>query len=57
LLDIPSHSRAFFPTPFLWPLSKVTFDGVDWTTPRVMVANYVALAIVYALLVLSSILT
>jgi hypothetical protein len=30
LFDIPMHSLAFFPTPFLWPLSDYRFDGVSW---------------------------
>jgi hypothetical protein len=50
LVDIPTHSKAFFPTPFLWPLSSFTVDGINWSTPWFMVLNYGALAAVYLIL-------
>ena len=40
LIDIPTHSRAFLPTPFLWPLSDWKFPGISWGTPWFMVLNY-----------------
>ena len=33
LMDIPSHSYRFFPTPFLWPISDFKIDGISWATP------------------------
>ncbi|HEY7531274.1 MAG TPA: hypothetical protein VH681_00670, partial [Nitrospiraceae bacterium] len=48
LVDIPTHSFAFFPTPFLWPLSTWKFDGWQWMTPTILVPNYVLLALLYA---------
>lgn len=30
LVDIPTHSSAFFPTPFLWPLSDFYINGISW---------------------------
>ena len=30
LLDIPSHTLKFFPTPFLMPISDYMIDGVPW---------------------------
>lgn len=48
LMDIPSHSFAFFPTPFLWPLSNVKVDGWQWMTPAVLVPNVVLLVAVYS---------
>ena len=34
LIDIPSHSYNFFPTPFLWPLSDWKFtQGISWISP------------------------
>jgi len=33
LIDIPTHSRAFLPTPFLWPFSTWHFPGFSWGTP------------------------
>lgn len=50
LMDIPTHSYRFYPTPVLWPLSDWKFDGFSWGVPWFMVLNYSALAIVYVLL-------
>lgn len=47
LLDIPTHARSFYPTPFLWPLSDWTFDGVSWTAPWALALNYAALALAW----------
>ncbi len=44
LMDIPTHSRAFLPTPFLWPLSDWKFPGISWSTPWFIVVNYVFIA-------------
>jgi hypothetical protein len=48
LVDVPTHSYAFFPTPILWPLFNWKFDGWQWTTPIILVPNFVLLALVYA---------
>lgn len=50
LIDIPTHSYQFYPTPFLWPVSRVQVDGHSWAEPIFMLINYSALAIVYVLL-------
>lgn len=50
LIDIPTHSTRFFPTPFLWPLSDYVFDGTSLGTPWFMVLNYSALLIVFILI-------
>lgn len=50
LLDIPTHSYQFYPTPFLWPLSGWKFDGFSWGTPWFLVLNYAAIITVYLLL-------
>ncbi len=47
LIDIPTHTHAFFPTPFLWPLSDVKISGISWSDPAFMVLNYGALISVY----------
>ena len=47
-MDIFTHSNAFFPTPFLWPLSDAHFDGLPWTDPRIFVPNVLLLALLYA---------
>jgi hypothetical protein len=43
LCDIPTHSRAFFPTPFLFPISDYTFDGFSWGQWWFMILNYSSL--------------
>ncbi len=47
LLDIPTHSTSFFPTPFLWPLSDFSYNGISWADPWFMIINYSFLALVY----------
>ena|SRR3989338_3066571 len=42
-LDIPTHSRSFLPTPFLWPLSDWKFPGISWGEPWFMLLNYGAI--------------
>ena len=40
LMDIPTHSREFLPTPFLWPVSNWYFPGFSWGSRWFMVANW-----------------
>ncbi len=40
LMDIPTHSRDFLPTPFLWPVSNWFFPGFSWGQPWFMTLNY-----------------
>ncbi len=47
-VDIFTHSEAFFPTPFLWPLSDLRVDGVPWSDPRIFFGNVLLLAALYA---------
>ncbi len=47
-VDIFTHSRAFFATPFLWPLSNYRFDGANWGSPMVFIPNVILLIILYA---------
>jgi len=44
-LDIFTHSYNFYPTPFLWPVSLVKFNGVGWDHPWFLVLNYSAIAL------------
>ncbi|MES2930212.1 MAG: hypothetical protein V4665_00290 [Patescibacteria group bacterium] len=47
LIDIPSHSASFYPTPFLFPLSDYRFiHGVSWSNTTYMIINYILLLIV-----------
>lgn len=48
LLDIPTHSTAFFATPFLWPLSSYKFDGEPWGNPWIFFPNVILLIATYS---------
>lgn len=52
LIDIPTHTYQFYPTPFLWPFSDVKFDGFSWGTPWFMFLNIFLVASVYLYLYL-----
>ena len=52
-MDIPTHSRDFYPVPIFYPFTYWGVDGVDWTTPWVIAANYAALALAFAWLWMS----
>jgi len=46
LIDVPSHSYKFYPTPVFYPLSNWKFDGMSWADARFMIVNYSALLLV-----------
>ena len=50
LIDIPTHSYRFYPTPFLWPISEWKFNGFSWGVPWFMILNYSAIILVYWIL-------
>lgn len=50
LIDIPTHSYRFYPTPFLWPISGIKFNGLSWATPWFIIINYSAIIFVYLIL-------
>lgn len=52
LVDIPTHSYQFYPTPFLWPLFGWKFNGFSWATPWFLIGNYTVVIVVYLLLFL-----
>jgi hypothetical protein len=41
LVDIPTHSEKFFPTPFLWPLSDFRINGHAWSDPWIFIPNVI----------------
>mgnify|MGYP003393056124 CR=1 FL=1 len=47
LVDIPTHSSAFFPTPFLWPVSRFYVDGIPWSNPYIFFPNAVVILVLY----------
>ena len=49
LIDIPTHSFALFPTPFLWPFSDFKLNGIGWHNPIILIPNILLLILVYTL--------
>ena len=47
IMDIPTHTYRFFPTPFLWPISGVKANGISWADPLVLVLDFFLLVLVY----------
>jgi len=47
LVDVPTHSSAFFPTPVLWPIVDWKFNGWQWMAPAILIPNYVLLGLFY----------
>jgi len=55
--DIPTHTRDFYPTLFLWPLSDWCYDGSSWGTMRFMLFNYTFLLMFFMLFWLRSLIS
>jgi len=49
IMDIPSHSYDFFPTPFLWPVSEFKINGIHWGESWFMILNYSLIILAYLL--------
>lgn len=49
LIDIPTHSLALFPTPFLWPVFDLKFDGMGWDNPVILAIDLILLIAAYSL--------
>lgn len=45
LIDIPTHSADFYPSPVLYPITQRGFDGLAWNTPWFVAVNYTALVV------------
>lgn len=45
IMDIPVHNRGYFPTPFLYPLSDFTINGVN--SLKLWAVNWLVLILVY----------
>jgi hypothetical protein len=57
IIDIPTHSASFYPTPFLWPISTYAWDGIRWGTGWYWALTWAALALVYGVLIWNSVKT
>ena len=47
LLDVFTHSAAFFPTPILWPILNYKFDGIPWSNPYIWLSNIVGIIFLF----------
>jgi hypothetical protein len=47
LLDFPFHSKEYFPTKFLWPLTDFSIDGIPWSNPEVWFPNMAGIIILF----------
>jgi hypothetical protein len=47
LIDIPTHSLALFPTPFLWPISNIRVNGIGWDNPIILTVDIILLMVAY----------
>ena len=47
LLDFFFHSKEYFPTPILWPISNYKFDGIAWSNPYIWIGNITCIIILF----------
>ena len=47
LLDFPFHSKEYFPTKLLYPLTNFSFDGIPWSNPEVWFPNISGIIILF----------
>lgn len=45
VIDVFTHSAAYYPSPVLYPITERGFDGIAWPTPWFMALNYAALGV------------
>ena len=53
VIDVFTHSAAYYPAPVFYPITERGFDGIAWNTPWALALNYVALGAVGIWLVLA----
>lgn len=47
LMDMPTHTYEFFPTPIFWPFSAYKFSGIHWAQWWFLILDYSALLLVF----------
>jgi|TARA_B110000483_G_C18092907_1_gene502686 hypothetical protein len=47
LLDFPFHSKEYFPTKLLFPISDFSFDGIPWSHPVIWFPNIAGIIILF----------
>jgi len=46
-LDFPFHSKEYFPTKLLYPLTDFSFDGIPWSNPEIWFPNISGIIILF----------
>ncbi len=47
MMDFPFHTKNYFPTQFLWPLTNFSIDGIPWSHPLVWFPNLAGIIILF----------
>jgi len=47
LLDFPFHSKEYFPTKLIWPISNFSFDGIPWSNPEIWFPNLAGIILLF----------
>lgn len=47
VVDMFTHSKDYYESPVLWPITRQGFDGIAWNTPWFLGLNYAALTAIY----------
>jgi hypothetical protein len=47
LVDLPTHSNNFFPTPIFWPVSSFHINGIPWSEPIIFLPNIIVISCLY----------
>ena len=50
VIDLFTHSAGYYPVPVLYPLNNWAFDGIAWTQPWMLAANYLLLLVTWIVL-------
>lgn len=50
LMDVPTHTYAFLPTPVLWPIFDWKFNGFSWGQPWFLLLDYSLLLLTFGFL-------
>ena len=50
ILDVFTHSKDYYPSPILYPITYAGLNGIAWNEPIFLLLNYLALALLYAVL-------
>jgi hypothetical protein len=47
VLDFFTHSIDYFATPIFWPISNYKFNGISWSSPAIMITNFIFIFMIF----------